>query len=69
MSASVVKGFDDGFNTDQEIGPLCDAIPDLDETLVEDGNACVWKNQRLRLRHQHQQKMMMAQNTLTLIQL
>ena len=43
FSASVVNGFGDGCNVDQEVGPFCDAIPDLDESSVEDGNARVWR--------------------------
>ena len=42
-SASVVNGFDDGCDTDKEIGPFYDAIPDLDERSIDDDNACVWR--------------------------
>ena len=36
LSERIVNGFDEGYDTDQEIKPFYDAIPDIDECSVED---------------------------------
>ena len=43
LSASVVNGFDNGHDVDQETGPFHDAILDLDESSVEDNGVHAWR--------------------------